>query len=85
MPKEVIPESPNLKKSKKGAQIEVRWGKENYDEIQLVVDRKTTFWFINENDPVEKSTTLAVSLYSEKQIDELIKALKRAKKQTFKK
>ena len=83
MPKEIIAESFNLKKSKRGAQIEVRWGADHHNSIQLVVDRKTPFWFINENEPVEKSTLLAVSLYSEKQIDALIDALQRAKKKTF--
>lgn len=78
MPKEVIKEWPEKKTSK--PRVEVRWGPEYYDHIQLTVDRGEKFSFHKSGS--EWYTGLTLSLEVEEDIDRLIKALKKAKRQT---
>lgn len=77
MPKETIKEWPEKKSSK--PRVEVRWGPDHHDSIQLTVDRGQKFSFNGES---SWYTGLTVCLEVEEDIDRLIKALKKAKKQT---
>lgn len=77
MPKEVIKEWPEKKSSK--PRVEVRWGPDQYNSIQLTVDRGNKFSFHGDS---SWYTGLTVTLEVEDDIDRLIKALQKAKRQT---
>jgi hypothetical protein len=77
MPKEVIKESPERKRSK--PRVEVRWGSAHNDYVELYIDRGQKFSF-HGND--SWYTGLGLILDNESELDRLIKALKKAKRKT---
>lgn len=78
MPKEVIKEWRGGSSA-----VEVRWGPDNFNAIQVGVDRHDLFTFDSDRSG-DKYTSLFVVLNSKEDVDALIKALQRAKRKTFK-
>lgn len=88
MPKETIKEWKNRRSNTPA--LDVRWGNDFFDCIQVVVNRGERFVFIDKKgkvitDPDEPEfyTQLAITLFNEEDVDRLIKALQRAKRKTF--
>ncbi len=70
------------------SQVEVRWGDINRGGVLVGVDRATPFKFVGipDDDPEKdvEFTGLYVFLSTEEDVDALIKALRKAKRSTFK-
>lgn len=79
MPKEVIKEWKKRRSSK--PYIEVRWGPDHYNKIQVTIDRGEGFVFLVDEEE-EIYTGLTIMLDDEEDLDRLIKALQKAKRQT---